>query len=73
MYLCITYKLRLQFLQARGRGTTVTDESLPGQLSLAVLGLLHGLDFPTADMVSEYGHLGLHRLCEMSERDHCGL
>lgn len=42
-----TYKLRLQFVQAERREVQGAGLSQPGQLLLAVLGLLHGLHLAT--------------------------
>lgn len=47
-----TYKFRLEFFQARRWEISVTAVSRPGQLLLAVPGLLHGLGLQSADGIS---------------------
>ena len=50
--LCFTYELGLRFIQAQRGEVQIAGGSRPGQLLLAILGLPHGLGFPTADVVS---------------------
>lgn len=53
-------KLRLQFVEAQRCEVQGAGLSQSCKLLLAVLGLLHGLGLPTADVVSSvYGHLSL--------------
>lgn len=49
--LCVTYELQLQFVQGERRVIQVAGGPQPSQLLGAVLGLLHGLGLPTADVV----------------------